>query len=194
MSKTGIDPGQYVTGNLARYLLREIPELKEVLEDFPQAHEELQIPSMSIFTGVPVIRPVASHLFSKGPLVGVKALCKYVTAIHDYRLQLDIWAGSKKERLELFDRLQVAMNPDVHPMAVNLRMDDYHGMWVQYAIEGYTFSPDGPLASSRNEWRVKVDVRANTRAIREVEEFIITEPIENNLETPNNIPSDEEDE
>lgn len=191
---TGIDPGQYVTGNLARYLLKEIGELKEVLEDFPQAHEELALPSITIFTGVPVIRPVASYLFSKGPVEDNKALCKYVTAIHDYRLQVDLWAGSKQERLELFDRLQVVMNPDVHPMAVNLQMQDYHGMWCQYAIEGYNFTPDGPLASQRNEWRVKLDVRANCRAVREVTEYIITQPIENNLETPNNIPSDEESE
>jgi hypothetical protein len=172
-----------------------IATVEQVLEEFPEANNELIYPALSIITqGTPEFSPELSPYLLEEieePEVGEhKAPAKYVVGSYDLTLQVDIWCGSKEERFTAYDQFFAALNKQFQPMGLSLQLVDYHNVWARYDLSGHTFD-DSAAGSQRNEWRVKCNVLVHCRAVVEREEFIVTQPIETELETPNNIENEE---
>lgn len=182
-----LTPLKSIVRELGDYLKAEMPSLADVLEDFPSANEEMQLPALSIFSGQPkYASELAPYLFTAIPTADVnhKAPVKLVVGQYDFEMQIDIWCGTKEERFKLYDEFFAAINKLQIPMGLSLVLVDYHNTVARYDISGHRFD-DSEAGSQRAEWRVKVDLLATCKAIMERDEFIITEPIENNLETTN---------
>ena len=95
--------------------------------------------------------------------------------IYDFSLQVDIWAGSKEERRDIFDAMFNAMNPNITPMGLELTMEDYFNQLCSYLYVGHTVE-DGETESQKDEWRTTLEILATCKAVRDRKEFIITDP------------------
>lgn len=173
---------------LSDFLKDGMPELKQIIEEFPAPNQKLNYPALSIMhSGDPVFAPVSPvYILEQGSIVSHKAPVKYVVGQYELRLQLDFWCGNKEERYRIYEKFFNVFNAAIDPMGLSLQLEKYHDLWVRYDQVGHSL-PDGEEASQRNEWRVRVDILATTKAVREKTENIITEAIENNLTTPDTV-------
>ncbi len=111
---------------------------------------------------------------------------KHVVGWYDLKLQIDIWCRTKPERYKIYELFFEAINPVIKPMGLSLQLSSYHNLYARYDMVGYSFG-DNEQGSQRSEWRVKIEVLANCKAVRVDTEFMITEPIELKLTTPDTI-------
>lgn len=176
---------QAVIEALAAHLKAGMPGLTGVLTEFPAANMELKYPSISITIGEPEFVPTDPYLLSQGAAVQNKALVKRIVGQYNFQLQLDLWCRSKPERFKVYEEFFAAFNEEISPMGLSLQLSKYHGVWCRYDMIGYVPIED-EAAAQRGEWRAKINLLANTRAVIEKTEFMI-ETIENNLTTPDNI-------
>ncbi len=184
-----IEPSKHIIRALADYLQAELPDLADVIENFPQPSEELQLPCVSVFIGQPAFTNKMPELLGTAdlsPPVANKKRSTYAVGSYDYRLQLDIWTGSKEERHQIFSDLFAAINKNVNPMGLSLTLADYNNEICRFDMVGHQFM-DAEVNAQRQEWRVQVTVLAHGRVLMTKDEFIMSN-IENNFSTPNNIP------
>lgn len=175
-----------VVENLGKYLKQYMPNLNQVIYEFPAPNVQLVYPSISIITGDPEFVPHSNPiLLETGTIENNKARIKRIVGSYDFNLQLDLWCRDKFERFSMYEEFFSAFNRVVAPMGLSLQMLDYHGVWCRYDLTGYK-TDDMEVSSQRSEWRATIGILANTRAVIETTEAII-ETIENNLTMPDNI-------
>jgi hypothetical protein len=174
-----------VLENLGRHLKSKMPHLAQVIYEFPSANVQLRYPSISILAGNPQFTPLHPYLLTQGQTQNNKASVKRVVGAYDFELQLDLWCRDKFERFSMYEEFFQAFNSQIMPMGLSLKMSDYYDVWCRYDLIGYDLD-DSEISSQRAEWRARINLLANTRAVIEKTEIVV-ETIENNLTTPNEI-------
>lgn len=172
---------------LGAHLKANMPKLQLVSYDWPTPNVKLRYPSMTIMSGDPEFSNMMPEQLSTGP-VGSKSLSKvlYEVGLYDFKLQIDIWCGSKEERFRMYDEFFRALNSSVEVMGLSLELKKYYGVFARYDLVGYSFSDDEE-GSQRAEWRARLDVVANCKAILDKSQPIITQPIETEPDITDNV-------
>lgn len=171
---------------LGAFLDDAIPDLRQILYDFPESNRNLQYPSASIFVVGSELQNLHPYVFSQGSVSNSKADVKWVIGQYDWSIQLDLWERTKEERHDLYEKLILAFNQTPPNTGVHLPLENYHNVVCSYTITNYSIE-DSEASSQRKEWRATVDIVANCKAVVEKSEFIIEES-EVTLETPDEIP------
>lgn len=174
----------------ATHIRQSVPALAQVLEEWPVANQQLAYPSLTIFQGSPEFENLAPYELSRSEVESGLIKSLVVVGQYDLRLQLDLWCRNKKERDDVFESLFNALNPEVlegRPMGKSLKLTNYYGIYARTEVIGHTFG-DLEEGAQRQEWRVKLTVLGHVKAVREITNFAIL-TIENQLSTPDNIPS-----
>lgn len=174
-----------VLESLGTYLKANMPSLSQVIYEFPAANVQLRYPSFSIIAGNPKFTPLSPFKLSQGETEEHQASVKWIVGAYDLNLQLDLWCRDKVERFSVYEEFFQAFNKDIVPMGLSLSLTNYHNVWCRYELNGYDLA-DSEMASQRAEWRARINVMANTRAVIQKTEFII-ENTEINLTTPDKI-------
>lgn len=160
---------------LAEYLLDSVPALKDALDEWPQANEDLDMPCVTVLSQNPAFRPLMPYYIkpTDAEIAANKAKVKYVVGIYDIPLQLDLWARNKEERDDLFDALFNVLNPRISPMGLVLDLgEEYHDQLCDIIYTGHNHG-DTQERSERDEWRTTLTLNATCKAIRVREEFVI---------------------
>lgn len=165
---------------LGDHLGKRMSVLKDVLLDWPDANEVLNYPTLSITTNTPTFLPLMPYqLSAEDPKANNKIRTLNVTGQYEWNLQLDFWTGTKPERHSIYSQFVAAFNSQYisgerEDVALALALKDYHGIFAIYDQTNYSF-PDSEESSQRREWRLKVNVLANTKQVLERESFAILE-------------------
>ena len=165
---------------LGVHIKSKMPILNQVLFDWPPANAKLKYPALTIFTGSPTYLPMQAYITSKtDPDVDNKILTTNVVGQYEWNLQLDFWTRNKEERHEIYESFFRAFNSDFvdsisDDLGLSLQLINYHNIFCRYDQVNYDF-PDSEESAQRREWRIKVDVLANTKAILIREQFAIIE-------------------
>lgn len=165
---------------LGDHLATGMPILKDVLLDWPDANRDLEYPTLSITTNSPSFLPLMPYEISaEDPDVENKIKTLNVTGQYEWDLQLDFWTGTKPERHSIYAQFVAAFNSQYisgarEDVALALALQEYHGIFATYDQTNYSF-PDGEDSSQRREWRLKVNILANTKQVLERETFAIIE-------------------
>lgn len=176
-----------VLETLGKQLQDNMPSLAKVIYAFPSANVSLQYPSISIILTRPEFLPIQREIFEQSDISDdFKSEVKYINGEYDLALQLDLWCRDKVERFALYEELMDALNPNSELKGLSLKLEKYHGVYCRYDMIDMLFS-DNEGASQRAEWRLTVNVLANTRSIKAESEYMI-DTIENNLTLPDTIP------
>lgn len=171
---------EIVPKKLGQYLLDEVSGLKEYYDEFPAPNMTLKMPSVSIHAVAPEFRPQAVPYRQKDPIVPnttpgqdqTPQHTNWVVGFYDTKLQLDIWAGNKEERDDLYDAVFNALNPKISPMGLTLKMDEYFDQLCDYLYVSHVYS-DSEERSQRDEWRATLTILATCNVIRTRKEFVI---------------------
>lgn len=175
-----------VVKQFADFLKKNVRILKDVKEDWPSASQKLRYPSATIFTNIPEYEPLFPYpLVPFDPnivLTKPEIKVKYVVGQYDWSLQLDLWTGNKFNRHDLYEEVFQAFHKQIRKIGnfnsrvpqtgLILTLDDYFKIPCIYTWAGYNFE-DSEISSQRREWRVKIDILANTKAIVETDDFAI---------------------
>jgi len=166
-----------VTRGIVRQLglaLRDkMPELAQVLEDWPGANEVLKYPCVSIQGSAPSFTPCAPYFWKRTEANEInRASVLWVNGQYEFELQLDLWARSKSERHSLFENLQRAFASQFPVNGLSLELSDYFGVYARYDITGSQYQ-DTEESAQRREWRAIVSVTAHCHSIHEKVENII---------------------
>lgn len=162
---------------LGDHLQTNMRELKEVLLDWPDANRELKYPSLSIFTATPSSVPFIPYQLSTTDPKNNKVKTLNVVGQYEWNIQLDFWTGNKEERHVLFQSFVKAFNSQYikgerENAGLVLALKDYHGIFATYDQTNYSFD-DSEAGSQRREWRVQVNILAETKQVLEREQFAI---------------------
>lgn len=169
--------------SLCDHLKATMPSIKEVRDDFPEASENLKFPCITVFTNSPRYESLTPYVVWKGEPVSMTDLRRPVRRVvgsYEFRLQVDIWTNYKARRGPLYEEFFKALNSQVDPMGLSLKMNDYFDAWAHFHIEGFEYI-DGEASAQRGEWRCKVAVVATANHIVETLENVVA-TIENNTE------------
>lgn len=151
-----------------------MPELSQVLEDWPGANEVLKYPCLSIQGSAPRFTPCAPYLWKKTEANEInRSTVLWVNGQYEFNLQLDLWARSKAERHLLFENLQRAFTSQFPVNGLSLTLSDYFNVMARYDIASSKYE-DSEQSSQRREWRAIVDVSAHCHSIFEKVENIIS--------------------
>lgn len=175
---------------LGKYLLDNVEGLKEYYDEFPEANQVIKLPSVSVFCTNNEFRPMQPYIVKKPQDVEISAhkfLYRYVTGIFDIGIQVDLWAGSKEERDDVFDSIFNALNPRISPMGLVLKLEEYFNQLCDIVYVEHTYA-DSEERSQKDEWRVTLRLLATVKSIRERRENVIEE-VEINTDV---IPIDQE--
>jgi hypothetical protein len=117
---------------------------------------------------------------------------KYQIGEYEFPLQVDIWARTKEERFRLEDEFLNAFSADFPIHGLSLVLERYHDVNCKYdMIDTFTY-PDDEGSSQRREWRAKIDLVANCKAIHELDEFaMVTTEIESEIYEDKTFTEDE---
>ena len=180
-----------VPKRLGQYLTENISSLKDYYAEFPASHRDMRMPSVSVITSSAEFRaqqasPCGGHDLDPATIKGTEAVVNWAVGIYDFQIQLDIWARNKEERDDLFDAVFNTLNPNIQPMGVVLKMDEYFGQLCDYIYVGHTLA-DSEERSQRDEWRISLQILATCKAVRSRKEFVI-------IDTPTASEIENEDE
>lgn len=167
---------------LAEEVRARVPEIKQVLEEWPNANQELQYPALSILSATNVQQtPCHPYLLEVGTIDAQnKSINKWIVGNFDWKLQLDVWCGNKPERNTMHEAISTKLFVGQFLDSINeitgisLQLLNYHNILCRYDLVGYRFD-DSEAGSQRQEWRIKMDVLAHCKQIVEKEEFQIVE-------------------
>lgn len=169
---------EVVPYQLGKYLKDTVQGIKEFYDEFPNASVKLKMPSVSVIASKtdfsPAMVPYYNEPIDPLAIVANKANVLWVVGQYDMSIQLDIWAGSKEERDDMFDATFNALNPKISPMGLTLILDEYFGSLCDYLYVRHNFS-DSSESAEKDEWRATLSVLATCKAIRDRKEFIITD-------------------
>lgn len=174
---------------LVSYLKTAIPTLGAVYEDWPNASQNLKIPSITILTSEPKFTQFENYVISKNedPEIDGKVKYRKVIGAFDLVFKAHLWSDSKPGRQNLFELFMGAMNPHKDTSGLRLKSTAYFDEWITFDVSNIAFV-DNEESSQRSEKRCIVDILVNVRSVIETSDYLI-ETIENNLETPDTIPS-----
>lgn len=159
---------------LGVHLRANMPSLAQVIYDFPAPNVKLLYPSVSLISPNPLFTPTDPYILEQGSIVRNKATVAYVVGTWETSLQIDLWARDKVERSNLLEEFFLAINPEIKPMGLSLQLSKYHDIWARFDMTGNSLE-DSEVSSQRAEWRAKINVLANTRAILEKSEYVMSE-------------------
>jgi hypothetical protein len=167
-----------IVGALGQHLAASIPELQQVIPEWPTANATLKYPSLTVITsGEARFVPLMSSQIAQGATdEDNQAPVRYLAGHWEPRLQLDLWCSSKPQRAEMFERVIKAMNPFPQVMGVRIRLNDYFDEWAGYTVAGYELL-DGAEQAQRQEWRCVIKVDALCNAIFERTEYIMSQVV-----------------
>lgn len=170
-----------IVKRLAMHMREKMPELAQVLEEWPEPNLALKYPTLSIFSGVP-----AQHrhfqvvkLSQSDVEMPAKIRSKYIVGDYEWRLQLDLWCANKPERHRLYEKFYGAFNSQFvddsrETLGLSLPLPGYHNIIARYDLVSYVHE-DGEEQSQRKEWRSKIVVLANCHAILDKDEYKVVE-------------------
>lgn len=169
---------EVVPYQIGKYLKDSVKGIREFYDEFPNASIKLKMPSVSVICSntdfSPAMVPYLTKDVIPADIVANKANVLWVVGQYDFKIQLDIWAGSKEERDDLFDATFNALNPKISPMGLTLKLNEYFGTLCDYLYVGHNFS-DSAESAEKDEWRATLSLLATCKAIRDRKEFIITD-------------------
>ena len=168
-----------VIKRLGNHLSTGMTSLSEVIDGFPEGNVELSFPALSVMEVgnteyIPEMSPYPYVDIEAGDIVDHSSEVKYVIGQYNYQLQLDLWCRSKEERDDLVEEFMQSFNSQFPLLGLNLTLTDYHGIYCSYSMNGYS-KEDAEISSQRQEWRVKLNILANCKAILGKDEFMIEE-------------------
>lgn len=169
---------EVVPYQVGKYLKDTVQGLREFYDEFPNASVKLKMPSVSVIASKTDFKPTMVPYYDKdivpADIVANKANVLWVVGQYDINIQLDIWAGSKEERDDIFDAVFNALNPKISPMGLTLKLDEYYQSLCDYLYVGHSFA-DSAESAEKDEWRATLSLLATCKAIRDRKEFIITD-------------------
>jgi hypothetical protein len=165
---------------LSLYISENMPELKQVLVNWPDPKVQMILPSVSIIAvGTPKIThtmPIIKKMSDSDSPLTKKTL--YLVGHYDYTIQVDIWSEYEEERNSLLEKMIDTFNKQFfdggESTGLSLQMESYYNAFATYQQIGYNYL-DNDDNSIRSEWRVKVDVQVMHERFVERDEFIIEE-------------------
>lgn len=178
---------------LREFIVAAVPELADVMNEWPEANESLTYPTLSMIQGNPQYSNMIPEMLSKTDLdVEKKTTSKWVVGMWDWKVQLDLWCGTKEERSTLSEKLFDVLNPDVLAVdgvknGLRLKLSAYHDIWVEFDISDQRVE-DSEIGSQRREWRMQFTLLGNVNRVIERTDYGM-ETIENNVSIEDNIPS-----
>jgi len=179
--------------SLAAYLLANVTDLDQVIEEFPAPNVELDFPSVSIITAGKVEEinfppTVESSSDTAGSSIDLDVV--YQLGQYNHPLQLDLWCQYKEERGAMLELVRNAINkqfiddPDL-PLGLSLTLTDYYSAIARYDWVGYTYV-DGEEGSRLGEWRAKIDLLATYPRLTGITKSKIKEgKVYHNIDTNN---------
>jgi len=179
--KSGLETIVYT---LAKHIRTLEPTL-DVLEEFPEHHKQLSLPSLSIVT------PGDSDMINLMPTLhstvanGDMTDATYIVGQYNITLQLDLWTEYKNTNIDWYEKLMDCFDSQFingdKPQGLSLVLDDYEDAIARYDVVGYNYQ-DNEENSQRSEWRrtlqVKVTApRLKTKTVALIEETKISHEI-----------------
>jgi len=166
-----------VTSSLAQFLAQAVPELEQVIPEWPSPNLTLKYPSLTVTTAGSIRLAIGmGYQASMGPIEDNQSDVKYIGGQFELRLQLDLWAQNKPQRSMIFEKVLRVLNPDPTIMGIRIQLNNYHQEWASYSATGYEI-PDNAESSQRQEWRTIISVDVLCNAIFEKSEYIIGQVI-----------------
>ena len=168
-----------VIKRLGNHLATQITKLNEVIDGLPEGNVPISFPALSIMESgnteyIPEMNPYPYVDITAGDITDHSAEVAYVIGQYNFNLQLDLWCRSKEERDDIYEKFIQGFNSQFPLLGLNLTLTDYHGIYCNYSQNGYS-KEDAEISSQRQEWRVKINILANCKAILGKDEFIMEE-------------------
>lgn len=179
-----------VVKSILALLKTNMPSIVEGYDDFPTPTQKLKYPSFSVFTQTPEFIPSALPYVVKNlgkittpgdPNLG-KSKILYCTGHEEFVFQVDFWCSTKPERHYIYEEFKNAINAIAPAAGTNIKLTDYYDEFIHVFFGKISFADDSEIGSQRGEWRLKVDVTVNIRALQEKLENVI-ETVETTVET-----------
>ncbi|MCK5600510.1 hypothetical protein KAR91_01505 [Candidatus Pacearchaeota archaeon] len=172
---------QAILDALAASLQAQItPILQDVINDFPDANRNLRFPSASLFSNAPSYRPEGTPYTINAPdpgddLGGNPALSvKYVVGHRTWNMQVDFWCRDKEQRYEIIESVEKLFSSQLPVMGLSLVLSGYHNEVCHYTLNGYSLD-DTEESSQKREWRLRVNLLADARAVQQYDQSAILE-------------------
>lgn len=175
-----------VLEQLGKHLDDQIPELNQIIYDFPESNIKLKYPAISMLVTNDDYVNEMPYILKQGELSGYKKDIYYVLGQHNWSIQLDLWERSKEERHDLFERFMMGFNSSLPNPGLNLTLKNYHGISCSYTMTNYSLE-DSEVSSQRKEWRAIINIVANCKSVLSKREYIITENPELTLDITDEI-------
>jgi hypothetical protein len=149
---------------LAHYLSARM-RFERIILGWPDFNETLKLPAMSIHNRVePIFQPGRKKLVQ---LASDNPVTDALFEIGDWviELQIDIFNGTKKQRIEYQDMLfHIFNNQDDRMLScLNLYLPNYHNRLATYHYLNMR-DMDDETALTRSEWRTVLNVRVDAKA------------------------------
>lgn len=163
---------------LITYLMTNMPELQKGYDEFPNAAQKLEFPSISLFMRDPKFRPAPPKEIFVGEIItegenANKAPVRRYVGQYEFDMQLDFWCENKFQRHDLYEKFINLMTPSQDTNGVILTLADYYNEKVQIDSRDIQFLFDDQQTQQRSEWRFKVTIFGNARCIKEKLEYLI---------------------
>lgn len=183
MANSQISPVEVAIDALTAYLKAQIPELKQVINDFPTPNLQLDYPTLTISHQAPdgSYESFMPYEDSISDPFGNKISVVWVCGQWDFKIQLDFWSGSIPDRDRIFQKAFQALNPKINPMGLRLQMKDYFNVWAAFDVNGFDHA-DNEQASQRGEWRSIITLLVTANQVLTENVAAITQPLELELD------------
>lgn len=158
---------------LRDYLTMAVPGLT-VIPEWPGANEPLVYPTASLFSGMVQTKNRAPEAVAvTDPDADNKVTVTQVVGEHDFKLQLDLWCGTRQERDTVLGQVIAAINAQCQAptgedraAGLSLQLEAYYNEWARFDIDGSRYVDD-EAAAQRQERRAKLDLLVNCRALNQ---------------------------
>lgn len=156
---------------LSKFIDDNVPEIREVYDEFPDPNDRIVTPSASLLTLTPKFFHETPRQVELPDLNGGSEYdIVWIMGRYEIPLQLDIWTSNKKERNNIFEATFHALNKRVNPAGLDIQLPKYFEQWAHYHIENYAFD-DSEGGAQRKERRARVDIMADVNSCVKREEF-----------------------
>ena len=163
--------------SLIEYLIPNMPnfDIDNVLEEWPNANMDMIYPTMSVISQPIEFIPHSPNVILHETIVGgdddgqLRVL--YDVGQYNMRIQIDIWCENKESRGLYYEEFKDAFDKQFLdsnlPTGASIGLIDYYNSIARYDIIGYNYPDDGN-SSQIGEHRIKIDLTANFRRLKEV--------------------------
>lgn len=164
-------------GEFAEHLRKTMPELREVIEHWPDPGQGLRMPCASIYGFSPQVRHFRPYVINQAELdaaTGDQFAVKYAVAWYDLTLQVDLWTDSREDQHEIFEAFFQSMNSQFPVPGLSLTLSDYHDQIARYDYDAVEFrEEEGEM--TRMEFRTRATILSQCVAVMERDENLIKE-------------------